>query len=129
MKSKYISMKSIVLQYMKYKTLYTITIDELLELLLKIHKALEKQNRLDDYNILYDPQFWDINRMVEYNSDLFDWLDDLRQEIYVTSVAFFIKDNVKEVKLCYVTDLDDNLKVIIRNIAIRKIYSGKVDII
>lgn len=47
-------------------------IDRLLRLLDFIYDELSRQNKLDDYRIAFDINFYSIERTVQYNRDLFD---------------------------------------------------------
>lgn len=64
--------KTIIVNLLNSDQTDYLKIDRLLKLLGFIYDELSKQNKLDDYRIAFDINFYSIERTVQYNSGLFD---------------------------------------------------------
>lgn len=64
--------KTIIVNLLKEDQKDYLSVDRLLSLMRFIYNELSTENKLDDYRIAFDINFYSIERTVQYNNDLFD---------------------------------------------------------
>ncbi len=64
--------KSIIVNLLKEDQKDYLSVDRLLNLVDFIYHELSRQDKLKDYQMSFDINFYSIERTVQYNSDLFD---------------------------------------------------------
>ena len=68
----HVDTKTIIVNLLKEDKKNYLSVDRLQNLVGFIYVELSKQNKLDDYQISFDINFYSIERTVQYNNDIFE---------------------------------------------------------